>query len=201
MIPKEMNRPEQIARLLGAVALALLLGALWFQYFKHLPPCEMCHWQRWPHIAAAIIALVGTSVWKWDSRILGAGVIVLTAAIGLVLTAPPLWPYIAGAAAILALVAATQKGPRGIVVTAILLLAVTGLIGAYQTGMQHGILPGPDACMVAKPYVMGSGAPDPEISCNSVTWDLLGLSLAALNALFSLGAAVIGMALLLKRRI
>ena len=116
------------------------------------------------------------------------------------LTAPPLWPYIAGVAAALALVAATQKGPRGLAVTAILLLAVTGLIGAYQTGMQHGLLPGPDACVVAKPYVMGSGAPDPEISCNSVTWDLFGLSLAALNALFSLGAAVIGTALLLKRR-
>jgi disulfide bond formation protein DsbB len=194
-----MIRDEQIARLMGAVALALLLGALGFQYFKHLPPCEMCHWQRWPHIAAAIIAAVGTSVWKWDSRILGAGVIVLTAAIGLVLTAPPLWPYIAGVSAVLALVAATQKGPRGIAVTAILLLAVTGLIGAYQTGMQEGVFPGPTACSVAKPYVMGSGAPDPEISCNTVTWDLFGLSLAALNALFSLGAAAIGTALLLRK--
>ena len=47
---------------------------------------------------------------------------------------------------------------------------------------------------------MGSGAPDPEISCNTVTWDLFGLSLAALNALFSLGAAAIGTALLLKKR-
>lgn len=185
---------------MGAAALALLLGALWFQYFQNLAPCEMCHWQRWPHIAAAIIVLVGTSVWKWDSRILSAGVIVLTAAIGLALTAPPLWPYIAGVSAVLALIAATQKGVRGIAVTAILLLAVTGLVGAYQTGMQEGVFPGPTACSVERPYVMGSGAPDPEISCNTVTWDLFGLSLAAFNALFSLGAAVIGTALLMKKR-
>ena len=196
-----MIRDEQIARFVALVALALLLGALGFQYFVHLPPCEMCHWQRWPHIAAATIGLLGTSVWKWDSRILSVGAIALTAGIGLVLTAPPLWPYIALVAAGLAVLAFAQKGMRGIAWTVITLIAVSGLIGAYQTGMQVGLLPGPDACVVAKPYVMGSGAPDPEISCNSVTWDLLGLSLAALNALFSLGAAVIGMALLLKRRI
>jgi hypothetical protein len=32
-----------------------------------------------------------------------------------------------------------------------------------------------------------------------VTWDLFGLSLAALNALFSLGVAAIGTALLLRK--
>jgi disulfide bond formation protein DsbB len=43
----------------GAVALSLLLGALTFQYVGGLPPCEMCHWQRWPHIAAALFGLIG----------------------------------------------------------------------------------------------------------------------------------------------
>ena len=195
-----MIRDESIARLVGVVALALLLGALGFQYIHHLPPCEMCHWQRWPHIAAAVIGLAGTSVWKWDSRILSAGAIALTAGIGLVLTAPPLWPYIALVAAGLAGLAAAQAGVRGIAWSVITLVAVSGLIGAYQTGMQAGLLPGPDACIVAKPYVMGSGAPDPEISCNVVTWDLFGLSLAALNAIFSLGAAAIGSVLLLRNR-
>ncbi|HEY8253196.1 MAG TPA: disulfide bond formation protein B, partial [Rhizomicrobium sp.] len=56
-----MIRDEQIARLMGGIALALVLGALGFQYVIHLAPCEMCHWQRWAHIAAAIIGLV---VWK-----------------------------------------------------------------------------------------------------------------------------------------
>ena len=43
----------------GAVALSLLLGALTFQYVGGLPPCEMCYWQRWPHIAAALFGLIG----------------------------------------------------------------------------------------------------------------------------------------------
>ncbi len=36
--------------------LALLLGALGSQYLGGLYPCEMCHWQRWPHYAAVLIA-------------------------------------------------------------------------------------------------------------------------------------------------
>lgn len=41
------------------MALALLFGALGFQYLGGLPPCEMCHWQRWPHIAAGLVGLIG----------------------------------------------------------------------------------------------------------------------------------------------
>ncbi|MEI9995936.1 MAG: disulfide bond formation protein B [Rhizomicrobium sp.] len=43
----------------GAVGLTLILGALFFQYALNYPPCEMCHWQRWPHIAAAVVGLGG----------------------------------------------------------------------------------------------------------------------------------------------
>ncbi|MEI9885680.1 MAG: disulfide bond formation protein B [Rhizomicrobium sp.] len=50
---------QRIAWLEGGVALALLLGALFFQYALNYPPCEMCHWQRWPHIAAAVVGLGG----------------------------------------------------------------------------------------------------------------------------------------------
>ncbi|MEP6786090.1 MAG: disulfide bond formation protein B [Sphingomonadales bacterium] len=46
----------------NAVALivptALMAGALGSQYIGGLYPCEMCHWQRWPHYAAIVIALV-----------------------------------------------------------------------------------------------------------------------------------------------
>jgi len=69
---------------MGAGALALLLGALGFQYVAHLAPCEMCHWQRWPHIAAAVIGLVGVFVWKKDARALAIVTIVLVAASGLI---------------------------------------------------------------------------------------------------------------------
>jgi disulfide bond formation protein DsbB len=40
------------------VPAALLAGALGSQYLGGLHPCEMCHWQRWPHYAAVALALV-----------------------------------------------------------------------------------------------------------------------------------------------
>ena len=144
-----MIRDDQIARLMGAGALTLLLGALGFQYLAHLAPCEMCHWQRWPYIAAAGLALV--SFWR---------------------------------------------NTRQLALFTIAMVALSGLIGAYQTGMQMGILPGPNACTVAHPYVLGSGAPPPEVSCNVVTWSLFGLSLAVYNALVSLALAATGTFLL-----
>ena len=43
-----------IALLLPA---ALLAGAWGSQLIGGLVPCEMCHWQRWPHYAALVLAL------------------------------------------------------------------------------------------------------------------------------------------------
>lgn len=40
------------------VPLALMAGALGSQYLGGLYPCEMCHWQRWPHYAAIFVALL-----------------------------------------------------------------------------------------------------------------------------------------------
>jgi disulfide bond formation protein DsbB len=58
--------PEQkgAQRLKQARLLALLLptgllgGALFSQYVGGLYPCEMCYWQRWPHGAAILVALM-----------------------------------------------------------------------------------------------------------------------------------------------
>jgi disulfide bond formation protein DsbB len=49
----------RIALALGLVSLALILGALGFQYIGGYPPCEMCMWQRYPHFAAIVIGLGG----------------------------------------------------------------------------------------------------------------------------------------------
>ena len=59
MTTPQSLRTDIVAIAAGAAALALILGALGFQYLGGLPPCEMCHWQRWPHIAAAIIGILG----------------------------------------------------------------------------------------------------------------------------------------------
>ena len=45
------------ARFVAAATPALLLGgALFSQYVGGLYPCEMCMWQRWPHLAALLLA-------------------------------------------------------------------------------------------------------------------------------------------------
>ncbi|WP_066590665.1 disulfide bond formation protein B [Sphingomonas pruni] len=49
----------QKARALALLVPAALLAGAWgFQLIGHLYPCEMCHWQRWPHYAALPIALL-----------------------------------------------------------------------------------------------------------------------------------------------
>ncbi|MEM8696996.1 MAG: disulfide bond formation protein B [Pseudomonadota bacterium] len=40
------------------VPTALLAGALGSEHLAGLYPCEMCHWQRWPHYAAVPLALL-----------------------------------------------------------------------------------------------------------------------------------------------
>lgn len=52
---------------LGAVSLALILGALAFEYIGGYLPCEMCMWQRWPHYAAIMVGLGGGAI-IWLSK-------------------------------------------------------------------------------------------------------------------------------------
>ena len=54
------SRPANALVLTGSAA--LLGGALAFQYLGHLYPCEMCLWQRWPHLAAIVLGLVAWSL-------------------------------------------------------------------------------------------------------------------------------------------
>jgi disulfide bond formation protein DsbB len=41
-----------------AVPATLIAGALASQYWGGLSPCEMCLWQRWPHYAAIVAAIL-----------------------------------------------------------------------------------------------------------------------------------------------
>ena len=53
-----MTSLEKARWLALLVPAALLAGALGSQYYGGLYPCEMCHWQRWPHYAAVALALL-----------------------------------------------------------------------------------------------------------------------------------------------
>lgn len=48
--------------------LALMAGALGSQLIGGLYPCEMCHWQRWPHYAAIVLAALAFVVPGADAR-------------------------------------------------------------------------------------------------------------------------------------
>lgn len=54
-------RENKVALLAGTYSLAIILGALFFQYVLLVLPCEMCHWQRWPHDGAIFVGL-GTAL-------------------------------------------------------------------------------------------------------------------------------------------
>ncbi len=48
---------------LAAMGSAALLGAaLFFEMVLDMQPCQLCIWQRWPHVVAVVL---GVAVWAW----------------------------------------------------------------------------------------------------------------------------------------
>jgi disulfide bond formation protein DsbB len=69
--------PQRLAYVLALAAPAALVGGAYVsQYVFGLPPCEMCWWQRYPHIAALIFAALGWAT-KRDAFIALAGIAIL----------------------------------------------------------------------------------------------------------------------------
>lgn len=52
-----MTDRNRLILLAAGGSLALLLGALAFQYLGGLKPCQMCIEQRWPHLAAVLFGV------------------------------------------------------------------------------------------------------------------------------------------------
>ncbi len=69
--------------LAAAGSLALMLGALAFQHLGGLPPCKLCIWQRWPHVAAIALGAVALAVPNRQIAGLGALGAATTAGIGI----------------------------------------------------------------------------------------------------------------------
>jgi disulfide bond formation protein DsbB len=58
-VSRPLTAAERRARWLALLLPAALLAGAWgSQLIGHLFPCEMCHWQRWPHYAALPFALL-----------------------------------------------------------------------------------------------------------------------------------------------
>jgi len=76
-------RDDKVALLLGSYSLAMILGALFFQYGLGVLPCEMCHWQRWPHDGAIVAGLGGALLYA--TRVADLGVVRLLAWLAVIL--------------------------------------------------------------------------------------------------------------------
>ena len=46
----------------GLISFSLLASAISFEFFYNLAPCELCVWQRWPHVIIIAVMLLGLSV-------------------------------------------------------------------------------------------------------------------------------------------
>jgi len=78
---------HRLAHLIAFLLPAALLAGVWgAQLLGGLYPCEMCHWQRWPHYAALILAGLGFFVPAGRGRtvlvLLAALAIAVSGAIG-----------------------------------------------------------------------------------------------------------------------
>jgi disulfide bond formation protein DsbB len=150
-------RADRLAALAGAFALAMVLGAVFFQYVVGVSPCEVCYWQRYPQIFAALVGLIGAA---------------LSACGGI-----------------------DRKWMPFVAVLALSAIAMSGFIGVYHSGVEWKLWAGPSACTGDRYVLTGTidlNAPT-VVRCDVVAWRFLGvLSLANLNAIFSLGVAAFG---------
>jgi disulfide bond formation protein DsbB len=78
-----MTRQGLLVTLAAGGSLALLLGALAFQYIGGLAPCQLCLWQRWPHAAAVVIGALALAMPGRVLPLLGALAALTSAGIGL----------------------------------------------------------------------------------------------------------------------
>ena len=97
-----LDRARWLALLIPA---ALLGGAYASQYIGGLHPCEMCYWQRWPHMVAIALA-IGALALKQTSMsrplvVLAALAIAVSGAIGVFHAGVEYgwWPGITGCSA------------------------------------------------------------------------------------------------------
>ncbi|QNE31790.1 disulfide bond formation protein B [Sphingomonas sp. NBWT7] len=81
-----MTATQSRARLIALLLPLLLLAGAWgSQLIGGLVPCEMCHWQRWPHYAAVVAAALAFVVPGRSSKLtMIAGAAALIAVSGLI---------------------------------------------------------------------------------------------------------------------
>ena len=143
--------------LLTLASAAMLISAWTFQYFGY-PPCKMCYWQRYPHMAAVAIGAV-----------------------------------------------ALATGQRLFAWASALAMFVTSGIGVYHSGVERKLWEGPTSCTssgtggLSSDQLFDQIMSAPLVRCDEIPWELFGLTMANLNALFSLAFALLWMRVAMRR--
>lgn len=106
------------------------------------------------------------------------------------------WPH--GAAIVIGLLVLWRPHPAFILFGALAALT-TASIGGYHTGVEQGWWAGPSSCTgdgagltgLTGSNLLSVDAAAPIVMCDDISWSLLGLSMAAWNALISLSLACV----------
>jgi disulfide bond formation protein DsbB len=117
------------------------------------------------------------------------------------------WAHMAALGfALIAVAGGTRLPDRGrsFVWLAALAILASGAIGVYHAGVEAGIFEGFTQCTSV---AGGASAEDllaeimnrPLVRCDEVQWELLGISMAGWNAIFSIGSALVILWLSLRR--
>lgn len=77
-----MTKLQKNTLLATVGSVALMLGALAFQYIGGMPPCKMCIWQRWPHVIAIVLGIIVFFVPKRIIALVAGLVVFVGAGIG-----------------------------------------------------------------------------------------------------------------------
>ncbi|MBA3668296.1 MAG: disulfide bond formation protein B [Sphingomonas sp.] len=93
----------------------------------------------------------------------------------------------------LAALASPLRAPRArpLVLLAALAMAVSGAIGVYHAGVELKWWEGFTTCTTSGARTLEDILSTPLVRCDQVQWSFLGLSLAAWNAIISIGGATL----------
>ena len=165
-----------------STALALYGGALIAQFGFGLLPCQLCYWQRWPHQAAIVLAVLA----------------LLLHARSVLLRTHSTTGAATGAAT------GTATDPvRWLTLLAALAIATSGAIAAFHAGAEYRWWQGLSQCStnIGSGFSLDALEVETIIRCDVPQWKLGPLSLAGFNAIFSfIGAGATGYLLTYTRK-
>ncbi|HTR08444.1 MAG TPA: disulfide bond formation protein B [Paraburkholderia sp.] len=86
-----LRRERGLLVLLGVICLALLGGALYFQYVEHQDPCPLCILGRYSLILISVFSFLGARMTSWRGVRVLEGLVALSALGGAVASARLAW--------------------------------------------------------------------------------------------------------------